>query len=223
MQVSVRNIIQGCLSCLLFFGNPAMGCGVEQYIQITTPANVISYFQDQKKKVVTFVGYSGAGYEDKDEMLAKVKIILDQYSPESTIINIGATEAGIGSVYREAYNRGFMTTGIVSSLSQQYADPGFSSCASEIFVISDQQWGGYLSEEEGLSPVSEVMVEISDVIIGIGGGAIARDELQEASCRNKNVLFYPARMLKSKSTCQSDDCLAGEAAKAFADGIVSCE
>lgn len=206
----------------LLSSTSASSCEIQQHIEVSDVSTTIRFFKGQKKEVVTFVGYSGAGYRDQAAMMDRVRTVLDQYSPENTIINAGGTAAGIGSVYQEAQKRGFATSGIVSSLALQYPDSVFSACAELILVIPDQSWGGYLPEDKELSPVSDVMVEISDTMIGIGGGAIARDELQEGRCRDKKVSFYPAMKLKSSSDCLSDDCLIGEAEKAFPDGVVAC-
>ena len=51
-----------------------------------------------------------------------------------------------------------------------------------------------------LSPTSEVMVEASDEMIAIGGGAIARDELNEARRRGKPIAFFPAEMNHALAT-----------------------
>ena len=44
--------------------------------------------------VLTFLGYSGAEYENKAGMLEQAAKILAQFDPKATIVNIGATAAG---------------------------------------------------------------------------------------------------------------------------------
>ena len=57
-------------------------------------------------------------------------------------------------------------------------------------MVRDGTWGG---ETDGrLSPTSRAMVDASDVIVAIGGGAIAHDELDEARRKGKTVRFHDA-------------------------------
>ena len=52
-----------------------------------------------------------------------------------------------------------------------------SEAVDYVCFISDEQWGGKLSDSEELSPTLKAMVACSDIMIGIGGGDICRDEL----------------------------------------------
>ena len=83
-----------------------------------TPSDVRAFFKGQGKVVLTFLGYSGAGYEDEAALLGTLPV-LDQYSPSTTIVNIGVTPDGIGRVYELARQRGFPTSGIVSTQAQR--------------------------------------------------------------------------------------------------------
>ena len=148
--------------------------------------------------MVTFVGYSGAGYEDHAAMLIKAEHILAEFDPKKTIVNIGATPEGIGGLYEIAKHRGFATTGIVSAQARQYKVP-LSPHVDYVFYVEDKNWGGFLAMTEQLSPTSEVMVENSDIMIGIGGGEIARDELIAARRLGKQVRFIPADMNHQKA------------------------
>jgi hypothetical protein len=67
-----------------------------------------------------------------------------------------------------------------------------------VFYVEDATWGGLLNGTR-LSPTSEAMVENSDIIIGIGGGEIARDELMAARRLGKKVRFIPADMDHQKA------------------------
>ena len=84
--------------------------------------DVISHFKDKGKKVLTFIGYSGAGYENKVEMLRIARSELEGLDPEEFIVNIGVTPDGIGQVYLLAKEMGFDTTGIVSTKAEKYLD-----------------------------------------------------------------------------------------------------
>jgi hypothetical protein len=128
-----------------------------------------AFFQTQNKKVVTFTGYSGSGYEDAAAMLRQAGILMNEFDPETTLINIGATVDGIGAVYEIAKQRGFTTTGIVSIQAKKY-NAQISSWVDHVFYIEDATWGGLLPDSGKLAPTSEALVSVSDFIIGIGGG-----------------------------------------------------
>jgi hypothetical protein len=60
--------------------------------------------------------------------------------------------------------------------------------------VKDATWGGFFPGTERLTPTSRAMVENSDVIVAIGGGEVARDELIAATRWGKEVRFIPADM-----------------------------
>lgn len=157
-----------------------------------SPAEARRYFSAQGKTVLTLFGYS-AGYEDEMSMLKTVRTILSSYAPDTTILNIGATRGGIGAAYPLAKSVGFSTTGIVSSKVLDYPE-NVSEAAKFICIISDRQWGGRLPDSEELSPTSKAMIDCSDILIGIGGGEICRDELLAGIELGKPVHFYPAEI-----------------------------
>jgi hypothetical protein len=92
-----------------------------------------------------------------------------------------------------AKDRGFETTGIVSTQAKKY-EVAPSPCVDHVFYVEDETWGGLLEGSDRLSPTSAAMVEYSDTVIGIGGGEIGRDELEAARARGKDVRFFPAEM-----------------------------
>src|SRR5262245_12125476 len=155
--------------------------------------DIRSFVRGAGKQVLTFVGYSGAGYEDHEAMLDHAGAILARFDPATTLVNIGATEMGIGAVYALARERGFATMGIVSILAENEQVP-LSPCVDTVFYVADTTWGGRLPDKSALSPTSEAMVAVSDVMVGIGGGDAARDELQAAQAAGKQVEFIPADM-----------------------------
>lgn len=157
-----------------------------------TPDETLAFFYGLGKKVVTFFGYSSA-YEDKKAMLEIVETVLSEYSPEKYIINIGATIGGIGAAYPVAKSLGFTTTGIVSSLAIEYIDY-ISKDVDHICFLKDDQWGGKISDTDELSPTSQAMVACSDILIGVGGGEICRDEMIAGREQGKPVHFYPAEI-----------------------------
>ena len=163
-----------------------------------TVEEIAAFFKSKQKAVLTFVGYSGAGYEDEAWMLKQAERVLGEYDPAKTIVNIGATPEGIGAVYELAKRKGFLTTGIVSSQARQY-NVKLSPYVDYAFYVEDLAWGGLVPGTEELSPTSKAMVENSAVIIGIGGGEVARDELLVARRSGKKVHFIPADMNHQKA------------------------
>ena len=157
-----------------------------------TPDETKSFFKGLGKKVITFVGYS-SGYEDEKEMLRTVKTVLSGYSPKLWIVNIGATTGGIGGAYPTAKSMGFTTTGIVSTLAIEYIEY-ISTAVDHICFIKDDLWGGKIPGSDELSPTSQAMVMCSDILIGIGGNEIGRDELLAGKEQGKTVNYYPAEI-----------------------------
>lgn len=158
-----------------------------------SPEDVRRWFQRQARRVVTFTGYSGAGYEDDARMRTIVERELSTLDPSRTIINAGATAEGIGAVYPTAKRLGFSTTGIVSSQALE-ASARVSDQVDHVFYVEDDTWGGFRPGTAELSPCSRAMVDVTDEFIAIGGGAIARDELSIAHRMGKPVRFFPADM-----------------------------
>ncbi len=164
-------------------------------------ADIRAFVRQRGARVLTLVGYSGAGYQDPAAMLAAADAVLAQHDPQHTLVNIGATAQGIGAAYALARQRGFTTIGIVSSLAR---DEGvaLSPHVDLVFFVADSSWGGRVGGRAGghspgsqrLSPTSAALVANSDSIVAIGGGDIARDELLAAHRRGKPVRFIPADM-----------------------------
>lgn len=156
-----------------------------------TPEEVATFFAGKHKQVLTFVGYSAAQYEYPAALLQIAQQLLRVFEPTLTIVNIGATVDGIGAVYSLAKRAGFVTTGIVSTQALEY-DTELSPYVDYVFYIEDKSWGGFIDDQTTLSPTSMVMVQNSDVLIAIGGGATSRDELVAARRLGKDVRYIPA-------------------------------
>lgn len=156
-------------------------------------ASIEDFVRGQHRTVLTVSGYSGAGYEDADAMLAGASRILDGQDPARTAINIGATAVGIGVVYELAKRKGFTTLGIVSTLARD-EQVELSSCVDHVFYVHDDAWGGRIPGSDRLSATSAAIVAISSSFVAIGGGDIARDEMLAARRAGKPVTFIPADM-----------------------------
>ena len=180
------------------FSLSAADCNLDTTIRDATIEEIKAFFASQKKDVATFVGYSGADYEDKDAMLETAKQILDVLDDSKTIVNIDATPEGIGAVYELAKRSGFLTTGILSTQAKGY-NAVLSPCVDYVFYVEDATLGGFIEGGEQLSPTSTAKVEISDVLIAIGGGEIGRDELLAAKRLEKEIRFFPADMNHQKA------------------------
>ncbi|ARN22085.1 hypothetical protein [Piscinibacter gummiphilus] len=142
------------------------------------------------KHVLTFLGYSGAGYETPDGMLADAEAVLASHDPDRVIVNVGATAIGIGAVYVPARQRGFETLGIVSSRALK-GNARWSPAVDHVFVIEDDTWGG--TDADGhLHPTSAAIVAVSDELVAIGGGDISRAELWAGRGAGKPCRFIPA-------------------------------
>lgn len=158
---------------------------------MATAKEIHSFVKGQKRSVLTFSGYSGAEYEDKAAMLAQAGKELDRHDPAKTLVNIGATAAGVGAVYELAKQKGFRTMGIVSALARDEKAP-LSPCVDYVFFVRDATWGGYLPGTKKLAPTSAALVAVSSELVGIGGGEVSRDELLAARKMGKPVAFFPA-------------------------------
>ena len=151
------------------------------------------HFAERGKSVITFLGYSGSGYEDESAMLARAAVVLEEADPRTALVNIGATPDGIGAVYTLAKRLGFETTGIVSSQARANGVV-MSPFVDAVFEIEDTSWGGFVKGTTRLSPTSQLMVDVSDRLVAIGGGDVARDELLVAQQRGKPTRFIAADM-----------------------------
>ncbi|HEV8363187.1 MAG TPA: hypothetical protein VGQ52_06695 [Gemmatimonadaceae bacterium] len=163
--------------------------------RIVRPADAdaaIARIREAGRSVVTFVGFSGAGYEDTAAVERVIAKLLDDLSPTSVLICAGATPEGIGAVYPLAKKRGFSTIGIVSALAEKEG-AAFSQHVDTVFVIADDTWGG-LNTDGKLSQTSSAMVGATDELIAIGGGEIARDEIAAATAMGKKVRYIVADM-----------------------------
>jgi hypothetical protein len=176
--------------------NPEVGvqsCEQPVIASATTAADVRAHFKSRGRTVLTFMGYSGADYEDKAAMLVRAATVLGGFDPQKTVVNIGGTADGIGAAYQIARQKGFETTGIVSSQARE-AKATLAPCAGTVFFVEDPSWGGLVTGTATLSPTSDAIVSVSDHIVAIGGGEVSRDEFVAAKAAGKKTQFFPADM-----------------------------
>jgi hypothetical protein len=163
-----------------------------QVVHIADPNAAIDAVRRDGRRVVTFVGFSSAGYEDPIRVRNRLADFLSEFDPRSVVICSGATADGIGAVYPIAKVRGFATVGIVSAVAE-IKHTRLSDSVDTIYVIEDQVWGGR-RQDGTLSPTSAAMVGSADQIIAIGGGDITRDEIDAALAACKPVHYVAADM-----------------------------
>ena len=160
-------------------------------------ADIRAFVRQRAARVLTLLGYSGAGYQNPTAMLAAADAVLAQHDTQHTLVNIGATAQGIGAAYALARQRGFTTIGIVTRLARD-EQVALSPWVDLVFFVADRSWGGCLPgharSRRRLAPTSAALVANSDSVVAIGGGDIARDELLAAHRRGKPVQFIPADM-----------------------------
>lgn len=113
--------------------------------------------------------------------------------PKKAIVNIGATSPGIGAVYALAKDMGFETTGIVSTQAKEQKVE-ISPHVDRVFYVADDSWGGLKENTQILTATSATLVQCSDIVVGIGGGRVARDEMIAARREGKTIKYIPADM-----------------------------
>src|ERR1700681_4751727 len=98
-----------CMSALsaLSASIAAAACEPPKLVRDASPGEVHAFFMGKRMTVLTLLGYSAAEYEDQAAMLAHVARLLADADPRTTIVNIGATAAGIGAAYQIAKQNGF--------------------------------------------------------------------------------------------------------------------
>ena len=172
---------------------PAQSCHGTPQAREATAQQIRAYVRSKGAQVLSFVGYSGAGYEDPAAMREAAERVLAGHDPARTLVNIGGTAVGIGEVYALAKARGFATMGIVSTLARDGGEP-LSPCVDQVFFVHDRSWGGRLPGSTRLSPTSAAIVANSHAVVGIGGGEVARDEMLGARAAGLPVRYVPADM-----------------------------
>lgn len=179
--------------CSALISCRAAVCDGPREAREATLASIKGFIHNKQMTVLSFAGYSGAQYEDPEALMEQASRILDRQDPAKTLINIGATEVGIGAVYEIAKRKGFTTMGIVSTLARDENVP-LSKCVDYVFYVKDSAWGGQVPGTDRLAPTSAALVECSSSFVAIGGGDLTRDEMLAARQAGKPVTFIPADM-----------------------------
>lgn len=205
MNVSTGKSIVALLLIVTSLGSSAKAadtCMEETIVHEANGENIEDFVTGRKAEVLTFQGFSGSEYEDPVAMLDHAGRVLDMQNPTGILVNIGATEVGIGAVYELAKQKGFATMGIVSALARD-EEVALSPCVDHVFFVKDSTWGGWLPEKGELSSTSQAIVDNSTFFVAIGGGDVARDELLAARRAGKPVTFIPADMNHAKARAKA--------------------
>ena len=173
-----------------YFSKARRTTGANEAMNLT-PDEVRDLVVTTRREVVSLSGYSDAEYEDPPAMRRSVARVLDELDPDHTLINSGATASGIGACYAIAQRRGFITTGIVS-MQAKIKKVAWSPYVDFLLFVTDSSWGGSVAGTRTQSPTSEAMVTSSQVLVAIGGGDIARDELLAAEDLGKRTRIIAA-------------------------------
>jgi hypothetical protein len=181
------------LGGLAFGVDAAQICDGPRAVREATLESIKTFIRKKQMTVLTFAGYSGAGYENPQAMMDHATRVLEGQDPKKTLINIGATSVGIGAVYEIAKQNGFTTMGIVSILARDQRVT-LSKCVDYVFYVKDSTWGGRVSGANYLATTSKALVESSASFVAIGGGDVTRDEMLAARQAGKPVTFIPADM-----------------------------
>lgn len=179
--------------CLAVTPGAATACEGPREVREATLASIKAFLNARQMTVLTFTGYSGARYEAPEALMKHASDVLGSHNPATTLINIGATAEGIGSVYEIAKEKGFTTMGIVSALARDER-VAISNCVDYVFYVEDSTWGGQVPGTNHLSPTSAAIVESGTSFVAIGGGDVTRDEMLAARQAGKSVTFIPAEM-----------------------------
>ena len=161
-------------------------------IRVDDPREAVEAIRGTGRRIVTFVGFSGNGYEEPTKVCNLLADFLNDLDRDLVVVCSGATADGIGAVYPIAKMSRFTTIGIVSAVAEA-EHARFSEAVDTIYIINDEEWGGRRGDGT-LSPTSTAMVDAANEMIAIGGGEIARDEIEAAKAAGKPVRYEPADM-----------------------------
>ncbi len=179
-----------------------------EIIEVTTAQEAIQQFKEwfPDKKVLTFVGFSGKGYQDFEGVKTEATEVLNQHPASEWVVNIGGTQDGIGGLYPLLRDLGYNTTGIVSQQVVVERDNPENPLIEEfphvgrVVVVADEGWGGFSKTAFRLSPTSRAMVGVTDSMVAFGGGGVGRDEMIAALMQTHKKIefrFFPYEMSHS--------------------------
>jgi len=170
--------------------------------KLFTSDELISNLKKSGQKIVTFVGYNDNYCESEDKIKKVIEDILEHLNPKTTIIQVRGKLFTMGAVTYTAHSAGFKVIGIESVIFKRYMTPMLQQNSfdllsmlsnTESYYLAYPKADGFMDDKKTkLSPVSETIVETSDVIIGVGGDNEVADILEAGYNKGKAVYFLPA-------------------------------
>jgi hypothetical protein len=190
------------------------GANIGSYATDPQPVKpIIKEIYGLNKKVLLLMGYAELGYQDEAAMLKTVRTALSELDAEKFVVCSGATSQGIGKAYQVAKEMGFETIGIVSTLALSSAG-SFSPFVDRIYIVNDNQWGGYIPGTQLAAPTTRAFLEVADVVLAIGGGNNTAALLSIATQQYPDiVLEYVAADMNHKKADKKGLDRAGSASK----------
>ena len=157
------------------------------------------------KHVISFSGFGELGYEEEDVVERVARDILLPWRSHEILVNSGTLlrsggQDGIAAVYAVARQLGIETTGIHPSIALDFSETHHPSpFCDRVFFVEDRTWGGFDGPGR-LSPTLQVVLDVSDELVVIGGGKHAADELEAFMAGGKRVRYFAAEMNRHATT-----------------------
>ncbi|WP_157658475.1 hypothetical protein [Burkholderia ubonensis] len=134
------------------------------------------------KSALVFSGFSGLGYKDPKNLEVMLRRALEsaieKYGPHIVVV-AGATDCGIGVVYRIAQEYGLSTLGIVSEMAKNSGELISPYCKHVVYVPDpDGSWK--VEGKSGLSYMVGVVKNNDGEFHAYGGGDVTKNELEQA-------------------------------------------
>lgn len=167
--------------------------------RLSSPREIRHFFAARGKQVVSFAGFGELGYQEDGIVERIVREVVGGRAPGELIVNCGTLlraggQDGIARAYSVAKSLGIETTGIHPGVALDFAETHHvSPDENSVFFVDDATWGGFLDEGR-VSPTLQVILDVSDELVVIGGGKHAADELRAFHQLGKKVSYFPADM-----------------------------
>ncbi|KAI1702834.1 hypothetical protein DdX_15262 [Ditylenchus destructor] len=185
---------------------PASTAPAEPEIKILTPDQIVDEFDKLKSdndEIYTVYSVLGLSSDYVGEVIGILNQFLDSIKGKHVIINSGATSSGVGVVYKLAAERpenerkNWILTGIVASQGAKYVAKEYIK-NDHVFYTAGY-WGGVNPDNGNLFDASAAIVQVSDIIITVGGGPVAMIEMFYAKLAGKIVIKHESDETKKKN------------------------
>lgn len=150
--------------------------------------------------MISFAGFGELGYEEEGVVERIVRDVVRGWLAEDLIVQSGTLlraggQDGIARVHEVARAMGMTTSGIHPGIALGFAATHHvSPYEDHVYFVEDASWGGFVDAGRTLSPTLEVILDVSDELVVVGGGKHAADELAAFLRCGKKVRYFPAEM-----------------------------